>query len=114
MIARFQILDNLYNEYFPKLVDSQTLLEALKDLPQDMLIAVSFENIQANLPPVIRELTIRERVKQLQDQVMVLEHRVKAIKEAMKKEQEIDLLETQKWEEKKRIWRTDDNPIITK
>jgi hypothetical protein len=86
MITRLQILESLFNESFPKLVDSQILLAALKDLPQDMLIAVSFENFQAGLPPVIRELTIKERVKQLQEQVLVLESRVKYIKIELEKE----------------------------
>ena len=90
LINRLKILEDLYNTYYPRLVESQLLLEALEKLPPDMKLEPEIKSIGPGIPPVRIERTVGDRVKELKEDILVLAERVKAIKTAIKNEKETD------------------------
>jgi len=87
-ITRLKILEDLYNTYYPRLVDSQVLLEALKKLPAETKLDPEIRSVGLGLPPVRIERTVGDRIKELENDIQILNERVKAIEVAIENEKQ--------------------------
>jgi len=85
-ITRLKILEDLYNTYYPRLIDSQVLLEALKKLPPEMKLEPEIRSAGPGLPPIRIERIVSDRIKELEDDIQILTARVESIKTAMENE----------------------------
>lgn len=70
----------LYFQYETALSENETLLEALKTLPEDMRLSMKLVSMGEGLPPMGQEKTMKERVEELEKDKTILTARVKAIK----------------------------------
>lgn len=86
LITRRQILEAQYNDLYPTLEISKLIKEALKTLPPDLQLEPRIEKTMMGIP-VREEMTVAQRIKELERDIKVLEARVEVIKKELKNEQ---------------------------
>lgn len=84
MEAKIKILLDLYGTYYPKLVDTEVLLKALKKLPASMQLEPKFTRAGPRMPPMEVAMNVSERIKELERDQQVLSVRIDAIKDELK------------------------------
>jgi len=85
MQIRNKILLDLYASYYPQLLDTEVLLEALKRLPANMELEPKFSRSGPGLPPTISRKNVGERIKELERDQKILAVRVEAIQKELEK-----------------------------
>ena len=93
-ITRIQVLQTQYNIFFAGLVTTETILAGLKKLDPGMLLATEFEPHagglmnQGRVIPVAINITVKDRIQQVKQDIMLLKTRVEAIQEAIEAEKQ--------------------------
>ena len=83
---KLKSLLKLYEDYTFLLTDTETLLEALKDIPPDTIIASALMPTSPNLPPTKSDKLVKDRIEELKKDRIILIARVKSIKRALIRE----------------------------
>ncbi len=80
MQNKIKILLDLYNSYYPVLIDTDVLIKGLKTLPSEVELESKFTGMDLGLSPMKIRKTVGERIPELERQQKTLTARVEAIK----------------------------------
>ena len=83
---KLKTLIDLFLQFYPALIDAETLLEGLKKTDPNILLAEKLTKIVQGLPPARETKTIKERIPEVEDQIKVIQGRVNSILNSMKEE----------------------------
>ncbi len=80
LIQKAKVLEDLYDRYYRGLVDTTTLIEALKTFPGDYVLEAGDMKLMERLPPVRVGNTTADRIMELEKDKDILQRRVDSIK----------------------------------